>query len=205
MKLVLDTNVVLDLLFWRDPRCDALAAALAAGRVRCFTDAACLAELERVLAYPQFALDAAAQRELLERYRRFVEFIESVEPVESDERAGHEEPPEHTEPTGHAASAVSTASPDTIPASGEAAETDQIIEAIELPRCRDADDQKFMELAARCAADLLLTRDRELLRLARSRRRPPPFAILVPEEAAVRLAATTATAGSGQTESGRSA
>ncbi len=64
-----------------------------------------------------------------------------------------------------------------------------------------------MELAARCAADLLLTRDRELLRLARSRRRPPPFAILVPEAAAVQLAATSATttADSGQTEPGGSA
>lgn len=149
MKLVLDTNVVLDLLFWRDPRCDALAAALAAGRVRCFTDAACLAELERVLAYPQFALDAAAQQALLARYRGLAE-----------------------------SAAESTAATDFPPA--------------ELPRCRDADDQKFMELAARCAAHLLLTRDRELLRLARSRRRPPPFAILVPERAAGLLAAAPA-------------
>ena len=147
MKLVLDTNVVLDLLFWHDPRCDALAAALAAGRVRCFTDAACLAELERVLAYPQFALDAAAQRALLESYRGLAE-----------------------------SAAESTA---------DAADSPPL----ELPRCRDADDQKFMELAARCAADLLLTRDRELLRLASSRRRPPPFAILVPERAAERFAA----------------
>lgn len=137
MKLVLDTNVVLDLLFWRDPRCDALAAALAEGRARCFTDDVCLAELERVLAYPKFALDAAAQRTL---HARYAGLAERADAAPADARA-------------------------------------------ELPRCRDADDQKFMELAARCGADLLLTRDRELLRLARSRRRPPPFAILAPEQA----------------------
>ena len=52
-----------------------------------------------------------------------------------------------------------------------------------LPHCRDADDQKFLELAARCRADVLVTRDRQLLRLARHRLRPPPFAILTAEDA----------------------
>lgn len=39
-------------------------------------------------------------------------------------------------------------------------------ESYELPRCRDADDQKFLTLAAAARADCLVTRDRELLRLA---------------------------------------
>ena len=47
-----------------------------------------------------------------------------------------------------------------------------------LPRCRDADDQKFLIVAARCQADLLLTRDKLLLRLDRHRRLPPPFSIV---------------------------
>jgi putative PIN family toxin of toxin-antitoxin system len=37
----------------------------------------------------------------------------------------------------------------------------------DLPQCRDPDDQKFLTLAARAAADCLVTRDRELLRLSR--------------------------------------
>jgi hypothetical protein len=43
------------------------------------------------------------------------------------------------------------------------------IEDYPLPRCRDSDDQKFLILALRCRADLLITRDRLLLRA-----RPPP-------------------------------
>jgi putative PIN family toxin of toxin-antitoxin system len=55
-----------------------------------------------------------------------------------------------------------------------------------LPRCRDPDDQKFLILAARSQADLLITRDKLLLRLAGHRRLPPPFTILS-AEAAVKL------------------
>jgi putative PIN family toxin of toxin-antitoxin system len=36
-----------------------------------------------------------------------------------------------------------------------------------LPRCRDPHDQKFLQLAQSCGADFLVTRDRELLVLAR--------------------------------------
>lgn len=46
-----------------------------------------------------------------------------------------------------------------------------------LPRCSDGDDQKFIELAAGCAAFALVTRDRALLRMARSRL---PFHIVSP-------------------------
>ena len=52
-----------------------------------------------------------------------------------------------------------------------------------LPQCRDKDDQKFLILAARCQADMLITRDKLLLRLARHRHKPPPFAILTAETA----------------------
>jgi len=40
-------------------------------------------------------------------------------------------------------------------------------DATRLPRCRDPHDQKFLELALRCGADYLVTRDKELLVLAR--------------------------------------
>jgi putative PIN family toxin of toxin-antitoxin system len=35
----------------------------------------------------------------------------------------------------------------------------------DLPQCRDADDQKFIELAVRCRARALVSRDKELLRM----------------------------------------
>ena len=53
---------------------------------------------------------------------------------------------------------------------------------IDLPQCRDVDDQKFLTLAARSGADLLITRDKELLRLARPRARRTPFTILTPDD-----------------------
>ncbi len=62
-----------------------------------------------------------------------------------------------------------------------------------LPRCRDADDQKFLILGMRCRADLLITRDRRLLQVARQRRLPLPFAI-VTASAAGRLIAASQTA-----------
>lgn len=52
--------------------------------------------------------------------------------------------------------------------------------SITLPRCRDRDDQKFLELAWQAGAAALLTRDAELLRLARRARRDGLFAILPP-------------------------
>ena len=49
-RIVLDTNVVLDWLYFRDPRSAALAAAITAGRVRWIASAAMRDEIERVLA-----------------------------------------------------------------------------------------------------------------------------------------------------------
>jgi putative PIN family toxin of toxin-antitoxin system len=66
---VLDTNVVLDLLVFDDAAARPLRHALTDGRVRCIVTAATLDEWRRVLAYPEFALDAARQVELLERYQ----------------------------------------------------------------------------------------------------------------------------------------
>ncbi len=53
--------------------------------------------------------------------------------------------------------------------------------ALPLPRCRDRDDQKFLELARDASAVMLVTRDRELLRLARRTRRDAGFDVLTPE------------------------
>ena len=137
VRAVLDTNILMDMLHFHDGRAVRLQAAIDAGRVRCFSDAACLAELERVAAYPEFGLSPAARNDLIAACRGMLEICEDAAAAAEDR----------------------------------------------LPRCRDADDQKFLELAARCRADVLVTRDRQLLRLARHRLRPPPFAILTAEDA----------------------
>ncbi|HRO58241.1 MAG TPA: PIN domain-containing protein [Burkholderiaceae bacterium] len=49
--------------------------------------------------------------------------------------------------------------------------------------CRDPDDQKFIELALATSAPFLVTRDRDLLRLARSARNRHGLRILDPEAA----------------------
>ena len=137
MRAVLDTNIVLDLLYFADARTRVLRTAIDDGSLCCFTDRRCLSELERVCGYPRFGLGEEARQALLAGYRDFV----------------------------------------TLFAAGDG-------EDCPLPRCHDADDQKFLALALRCRADLLITRDRQLLALASRRRASLPFAIVKAEAAA---------------------
>jgi putative PIN family toxin of toxin-antitoxin system len=55
--------------------------------------------------------------------------------------------------------------------------------AAALPRCKDRDDQKFLELARDSKASWLVTADKALLRLARRERLRDLFRILTPEAA----------------------
>jgi putative PIN family toxin of toxin-antitoxin system len=55
--------------------------------------------------------------------------------------------------------------------------TDVLIDGTGLPRCADAADQVFLEAAVAARADYLVTKDRELLELAR---RKLPFQIVRP-------------------------
>lgn len=50
-----------------------------------------------------------------------------------------------------------------------------------LPRCRDRDDQKFLELARDSAAQFLVTSDKALLKLARHRLLAEMFKVVTPE------------------------
>ncbi|MBL8266181.1 putative toxin-antitoxin system toxin component, PIN family [Steroidobacter sp.] len=68
MKLVLDTNVVLDWLVFRDPAVASLESALTTSRVEILTHAAALDELRRVLAYEQFKLPLNDQQQAFDRY-----------------------------------------------------------------------------------------------------------------------------------------
>ena len=69
LRIVLDTNVVLDWLVFDDASIASLRAAHAAGQLRLLARADTLSELARVLAYPLFALSVATQLAALGAYR----------------------------------------------------------------------------------------------------------------------------------------
>jgi putative PIN family toxin of toxin-antitoxin system len=138
LTLVIDSNVLISLLVFGDPRYSGILAAWRAGRVRVVANEDCAREFQRVLGYPQLKLEEARQSAIYEAFRSSVRIHE-----------------------------------------GESAA------AALLPQCLDADDQKFLDLAAACEADFLVTGDRELLKLARR----APFAIVTAGELEKRLAA----------------
>jgi putative PIN family toxin of toxin-antitoxin system len=116
LRLVLDTNVVLDLYHWANTDAVPIMAALEAGQIECFADERTLDELQRVLTYPQLKMTPEMRVDRYNRYRDLVQLV----------------------PAG---------------------------EASPLPRCKDRDDQKFLELASRCEADILVSKDKALLKL----------------------------------------
>ena len=137
LRLVLDTNVVLDLFHWANTDAVPIMAALESGRIACFADERTLDELQRVLTYPQLKMTPDM---ISERYARYSGLIQLV-------------------PAG---------------------------EAPPLPRCKDRDDQKFLELAARCGANILVSKDKALLRLRG--RTTLAFRIMKPAAASALLA-----------------
>lgn len=119
-RWVLDTNVVLDCLYFADAGARPLWRAVEAGAALALADAATLDEWRRVLAYRQFGLAPDAQGRLYADYLARATLVTA---------------------------------------------TDQPA----LPRCRDPADQKFLRLAAVGQAVLLVTKDRDLLRLRKNR------------------------------------
>lgn len=138
--LVLDTNVVLDLLYWHDAGTAFIAHELAAGRAGAVTDARCFTELQRVLALDRFGLAPDEQARLADTYRNSCIW--------------HETPPSFAQA---------------------------------LPRCKDQDDQKFLELSYSARASLLVTKDRALLKLARRMNTLCAMRIMTPHDATVLL------------------
>ena len=136
LRIVLDTNVVLDLFHWANVDAVPIMAALEAGQIECLVDDRTLDELQRVLTYPQLKLTEEMIASRYARYRSLVSLI----------------PPGNAPP---------------------------------LPRCKDPDDQKFLELAARADADLLDSKDKALLKL--TGRTKLSFRILPPKPACALL------------------
>jgi predicted nucleic acid-binding protein len=127
--------VVLDLFHFDDPVAQPLRVALETGCIACAASPATLAEWQRVLAYPRFALTADRQAQCYANYAALAE--------------------------PHADS-----------------------ETRRTPRCSDADDQKFIDLAWHCGAAVLVSKDLAVLALGRQ---CPGFAILTPAAAVTRL------------------
>ena len=76
--MVLDTNVLLSLWVFADSRYLPIRAAMEGGSWVALMDAACLAEFERVLGYPEFKLDAQAQRSILAEYAEIAQLVASI-------------------------------------------------------------------------------------------------------------------------------
>ncbi|MGV8941454.1 MAG: PIN domain-containing protein [Lysobacter sp.] len=92
-RIVLDTNVCLDLLLFEDPRVDALATALRTGSVVAVIDAECRAEWLRVLGYPALRLDDTRRAALMEAFDALMYPLAADEP-----RRGGKPPPRCIDP-----------------------------------------------------------------------------------------------------------
>jgi putative PIN family toxin of toxin-antitoxin system len=135
-RIVLDTNVCLDLFVFRDPRWTLLHAALKNGAVEAVTRDDCRMEWSIVLRYPHLKLDDAARQQVAAEFDSLIRC-------------------------------------NPMPAADEI--------PVKLPVCKDQDDQKFLELSRDIKADVLITKDKALLKLARKTRRDGLFAIMTPE------------------------
>jgi putative PIN family toxin of toxin-antitoxin system len=137
-RIVIDTNVCLDLFMFRDQRWQALMDGLKRGEIDAVTSASCRMEFMLVLAYEKMQLSAATQAAVLQEYDQLIRLVD-------------------------------------LPAEPTASRT------IKLPLCKDREDQKFLELAHVSQADILITKDKALLKLARKTIRSQLFRIFSPE------------------------
>ena len=76
LPLVLDTNVVLDWLVFRDPSSRPVEAAIRSGQVRWIVTAAIRLETERVLTYKHFASHLVDQVAVFSTWEAFAETID---------------------------------------------------------------------------------------------------------------------------------
>ena len=133
-KVVIDTNVCLDLFVFNDPRWARLVAAIESGEVEAVTRSDCRDEYNIVLHYKHLTQDDD-RRPLAAA--RFDQMIKVVAPPEV---------------------------------------------SIMLPVCSDRADQKFLEIARDACAEVLITKDKALLKLSRRLAREGMFKVILPEK-----------------------
>lgn len=80
-RLILDTNVCLDLFVFRDPRWQALLSAMRDGAVECLTRADCRTEWTLVLAYTKLGLDNQAQQAALAEFDSLIALAGDLVPA----------------------------------------------------------------------------------------------------------------------------
>ncbi|MEJ0039941.1 MAG: putative toxin-antitoxin system toxin component, PIN family [Gammaproteobacteria bacterium] len=124
MKLVLDTNVVIDWLVFDHAFLASFREQVRSRGVQVITHRPALVELERVLEYPVLKLSAHRRAAVLEQYGALASYFESGAEL----------------PAG-------------------------------FPRCRDPDDNPFLQLAWQAGADALVSRDKAVLKLAKRARK----------------------------------
>ena len=137
-RIVVDTNVCLDLFMFRDQRWQLLVDGLKRGEIEAVTSASCRMEFMLVLAYEKMQLSTESQAAIMQEFDQLIRMVELP-----------------TEPSA--------------------------THVIKLPLCKDRDDQKFLELAYASQADILITKDKALLKLARKTIRLQLFRIFSPE------------------------
>jgi putative PIN family toxin of toxin-antitoxin system len=132
-RVVIDTNVCLDLFVFHDPRWAGLLAALEDGSVEALTRADCRDEYLIVLHYKHLPLDESSRAAAAARFDALIKVVAPAPAL------------------------------------------------VRLPVCTDRDDQKFLEVARDAGAEILITKDKALLKLARKTAAAGMFRILVPE------------------------
>jgi len=132
-RIVLDTNVCLDLFVFDDPRWSALLAAIELGELEAVTRSDCRDEYLAVLNYPHLPLNEDSRPQAAARFDALLKVL-APEP-----------------------------------------------KPVRLPVCTDKDDQKFLELARDASADILITKDKALLKLGRKTAQAGLFRIMQPE------------------------
>ncbi|RZT10782.1 putative toxin-antitoxin system toxin component, PIN family [Duganella sp. CF402] len=133
-KIVIDTNVCLDLFVFSDPRWAKLVAAIESGEVEAVTRSDCRDEFNIVLHYKHLPLDDDSRPLATARFDQLIKVV--APPVSS----------------------------------------------IVLPVCSDKADQKFLEIARDAGAEVLITKDKALLKLARRLAREGMFKVMLPEK-----------------------
>ena len=132
-RIVIDTNVCLDLFVFKDPRWNTLLADIESGALEVVTRFDCRDEYHVVLHYPHLPLDEASRPLSAARFDMLIKVVAPAPKL------------------------------------------------VRLPVCSDKDDQKFLEVARDASADILITKDKALLKLARKTAQAGLFRIMLPE------------------------
>jgi putative PIN family toxin of toxin-antitoxin system len=75
-RIVIDTNVCLDLFLFRDPRWQALMDGLKRGDIEAVTSASCRMEFTLVLAYEKMQLSTESQAAILQEFDQLIRLVD---------------------------------------------------------------------------------------------------------------------------------